>query len=255
LARKGAKSRTQRRKLRSLEAKVKPRLTDGRVSRIQLQEQLEARTRELAEAQRQVAEALEQQTATSEVLRAISSSPGALETVFSAMLESALQICKAKFGILYRYCDGAQGQCGAQGAKYVRHQAVRFVTGPRREESPTAAPRVWPPSLKGQKGRKYALKVARWEGVEGAADQPHEPRRQDQMSTTKLSTTPAERMRVHRTRQRNGLRSVRILLHEMEIDVLVEKGFLKQERRYNKNAVEHAIGIFICHALGPEHRE
>jgi hypothetical protein len=35
----------------------------------------------------------------------------------------------------------------------------------------------------------------------------------------------AERMRVHRTRRRNGLRCVRILLHETEIDSLVEKGF------------------------------
>jgi hypothetical protein len=37
----------------------------------------------------------------------------------------------------------------------------------------------------------------------------------------------AERMRVHRTRRSNGLRCVRILLHETEIDSLIEKGFLK----------------------------
>ena len=65
------------------------------IENVRLFEAEQQRTRELAES-------LEQQTATSDVLRVISSSPGDLQPVFEAMLENAVRICDAKFGGIYR---------------------------------------------------------------------------------------------------------------------------------------------------------
>ena len=53
-----------------------------------------------------LSESLEQQTATSEVLKIISSSPGELTAVFQAMLANATRICDAKFGIMYEFAGG-----------------------------------------------------------------------------------------------------------------------------------------------------
>ena len=52
-------------------------------------------------------ESLEQQTATSEVLSVISSSPGELQPVFEKMLENATRVCNAKFGTMSLHDEGA----------------------------------------------------------------------------------------------------------------------------------------------------
>ena len=114
-SRKDAKSRTRGRKLRSTGTKARARVSDEPNSLIELKEQLEARTRELAKARGHLSEALQQQTATSEVLQVISRSPGELQPVFQAMLANAVRLCEASFGMLFRFEGGAWAAAGDAG--------------------------------------------------------------------------------------------------------------------------------------------
>ena len=87
MSRKGAKSRTLGHKLRSTGTKARTHADHRRAANADLKKKL--------------AEALEQQAATSEVLHVISSSPGELEPVFRTILANATRICEANFGNLY----------------------------------------------------------------------------------------------------------------------------------------------------------
>src|SRR5262249_27070043 len=103
------------------------------IENVRLFEAEQQRTRELTES-------LEQQTATSEVLRVISSSPGELEPVFNAMLESATRICEAKFGSLYLYDEDGLTLAAAHNAPPAFAEARRRA--PMRPAPDTALGRV-----------------------------------------------------------------------------------------------------------------
>ena len=109
------------------------RLRPGPVTHLDLEKRVEVLVGELEEA-------LEQQRATSEVLRVISSSPGELELVFQTMLAHAVRICEANFGALFRFEDGAASTAAMLGVP--PSFAEFWQRGPYRPGSRTALGRV-----------------------------------------------------------------------------------------------------------------
>src|SRR5262249_15577542 len=98
------------------------------IENVRLFDEVQARTRELSES-------LEQQTATSDVLKVISSSPGELEPVFQAILANASRICEATFGNLWLFEGNASRAVAAHGMQrfvdYIRHNPfIDFVEHP-----------------------------------------------------------------------------------------------------------------------------
>jgi two-component system, NtrC family, sensor kinase len=72
------------------------------IENARLLNELRQRSTDLSHRTAELTESLEQQTATSEVLQVISSSPGDVQPVFATMLENAVRICDATFGNIYR---------------------------------------------------------------------------------------------------------------------------------------------------------
>jgi GAF domain len=90
----------------------------------------------VARLSRELREALEQQTATAEVLRVIGSTPGELEPVFQTMLEKAVRICQAKFGFMLRYDGDAYHTVAA--LCWVPAYAAEMRRGPPRPDPDSA---------------------------------------------------------------------------------------------------------------------
>jgi PAS domain S-box-containing protein len=101
LSRKGAKSRTRGRKLHLTGAKA--RVGRARKTRADLEQQLKACRREIANARERLVEATKQQTATSEMLRIISNSP--IQSVLDAVAENAARLCDANNAEIFRLQD------------------------------------------------------------------------------------------------------------------------------------------------------
>ncbi len=100
------------------------------IGNARLFEEVKARTRELSES-------LEQQTATSEVLQVIASSPSDQEPVFRAMLEKAVRICQANFGNMYLFEGGVLRLAAAHNTPSALVEARRQIQHRPEANTPT----------------------------------------------------------------------------------------------------------------------
>jgi two-component system, NtrC family, sensor kinase len=107
------------------------------IENVRLFTELQEKNRDLTQAHAQVTETLEQQTATSEILRVISSSPTELQHVFDVIAKNAFRLCGGAFAILYLY-DGAlmsvvaDVQLSSEGSRVLR---ALYPATPRRDHS------------------------------------------------------------------------------------------------------------------------
>jgi GAF domain-containing protein len=104
------------------------------IENARLLNELRQRTNDLSQRTAGLTEALEQQTATSDVLKVISSSPGDLQPVFDTMLANATRLCEATHGHVWTF-DGEQMYAvavrgDAPFVKWLRdHNPVRPIPG------------------------------------------------------------------------------------------------------------------------------
>src|ERR1700738_789183 len=125
----GVAMKARRRKTTSLKRSKHPiAARGGGSSPVNLQKQLEKRTRELAESQQHLAEALEQHTATSKILSAVARSSTDVQVVLDAICESAARLCEAYDSTIWRP-DGDRVVLVAHHGPITQVQSVPLVRG------------------------------------------------------------------------------------------------------------------------------
>ena len=101
------------------------------IENVRLFTELQEKNRVVIEAHAQVTEALEQQTATGEILRVIASSPTDLEPVMNTVVENAARVCGAEDAIVYRIEDDKMRQVAHFGSL-----STHIPTAPIDRDSP-----------------------------------------------------------------------------------------------------------------------
>jgi two-component system, NtrC family, sensor kinase len=105
------------------------------IENVRLFTELQEKNRALTEAHAQVTEAFDQQTATSEILRVIASSPTDVQPVFDAIVQSASRLCEAEFSAVVRFEDGLLHLAGTSNVSSAEIEAYHslFPRPPRRD--------------------------------------------------------------------------------------------------------------------------